>query len=580
MLFVLMALPCALVYGQPRVSSAFTPPVVTTGELSKFEISIEGDAEANTSLGGQLPQLPGLTLSNTASTQQSVSIINGRTSRTLTYQFTARADREGVFTTPPFQISVGGEIVTVPSATLRVVPLGEEMKSAAFVELEGVPEQVYAGQALALRLTLWVRADVRLRNIDQPTIACEGFVIDNLDNNLATQSMQARNGMRYVTISWPVLATAVKAGTSTVSYSIPIVIDDPTAQKPQRRSIFEFDPFGREALKQLNLANQTETTVINLPSNGRPPDFSGAIGHFEISSNVSATSTRVGEPVELSLAISGNGNFSQINPPRLEEGTAWRSYPPTSDFQKTGQLGNEGVLKLDYLLSPTEAGDLQLPTIRFTYFDPERRTYIVKEIPQERVAVAQSERAPTLAAGNAEVRNQQRTPQDRLRPIELLPSRNIGELKPIFLKPTFWAVQAAPALALAGLLGFRIRQRRLEANPERKLVKMHRAEARAALGRAGDAASKGDAPQFYQHARTALQRGAAAVLRKERAESIDAGVVEQALALAQHEGGDPKEIFSAFDAVRFSGEGVNGNLTEHEAKLRAMLGALTGRKAK
>src|SRR5690606_2489086 len=139
-----------------------------------------------------------------------------------------------------------------------------------FVELEGVPEQVYAGQALALRLTLWVRADVRLRNIDQPTIACEGFVIDNLDNNLATQSMQARNGMRYVTISWPILATAVKAGTSTVSYSIPIVIDDPTAQKPQRRSIFEFDPFGREALKQLNLANQTETTVINLPSNGRP----------------------------------------------------------------------------------------------------------------------------------------------------------------------------------------------------------------------------------------------------------------------------------------------------------------------
>ena len=104
-----------------------------------------------------------------------------------------------------------------------------------------------------------------------------------------------------------------------------------------------------------------------------PKSFSGAIGQFNIGVNVDNKSTRVNEPIMLSLKLSGTGNFDRIQAPELLKTDDWRSYPPESNFEADPVNELRGTKRFDYIFVPEKSGTLTLPEVNFSFSDCSQR---------------------------------------------------------------------------------------------------------------------------------------------------------------------------------------------------------------
>ncbi len=124
----------------------------------------------------------------------------------------------------------------------------------------------------------------------------------------------------------------------------------------------------------------SDAVTINvqpLPEAGRADNFSGAVGDFELLPTIDRQTTRLGEPISLQLAVRGDGNVAQIPIPALPDSTDWRSYANPSQYQS--ETSDDGPLigqtTFSWLLTPLKAGDLALPEISLSYFDPAAASY-------------------------------------------------------------------------------------------------------------------------------------------------------------------------------------------------------------
>ena len=107
-----------------------------------------------------IPRVDGLVIvpQGPPSRSYRTTIINGRTTQrnTLTYLYSVTATREGTFTIPPATVVVDGE--ETQTSAVRIVATQSETDDLLFVEIEGQDDEIYVGEALQLKLKIWVRA--------------------------------------------------------------------------------------------------------------------------------------------------------------------------------------------------------------------------------------------------------------------------------------------------------------------------------------------------------------------------------------------------------------------------------------
>ena len=117
----------------------------------------------------------------------------------------------------------------------------------------------------------------------------------------------------------------------------------------------------------------TESIPLNvqpLPELGIPADFNGAVGEFNITAQVDRTRLEVRKALTLTLIITGSGNFNTVNPPRLTSLNGFRVDPPNPVNNNTTNNA-----QYTYVVIPLKAGILKIPTINFSYFNPNKQTY-------------------------------------------------------------------------------------------------------------------------------------------------------------------------------------------------------------
>ncbi|MCU0511887.1 MAG: BatD family protein [Anaerolineae bacterium] len=108
-----------------------------------------------------------------------------------------------------------------------------------------------------------------------------------------------------------------------------------------------------------------------------PPEFRNAIGQFTVAAALSAATVAAGEPVTLTLTISGAGNTAQLLPPALPLPETWRVYAGDSQFvPDTPQVGRRIVT---WTLIPLVTGPQTVPPIIFAFFDPLTGQYVRRE---------------------------------------------------------------------------------------------------------------------------------------------------------------------------------------------------------
>ncbi|MGI4803422.1 MAG: BatD family protein, partial [Janthinobacterium lividum] len=117
--------------------------------------------------------------------------------------------------------------------------------------------------------------------------------------------------------------------------------------------------------------------AIALPTAGKPADFGGAVGSFSLYTDADKKALKANETLDYTAEISGTGNLSLINAPKITLPADIEKYDPkTTDRITTDSNGVSGSRKFSYLLIPRHQGDFMLNPANFTYFNPATRKYI------------------------------------------------------------------------------------------------------------------------------------------------------------------------------------------------------------
>jgi len=580
------------------VTTIFNPPRIALGDKAQYILEIketdtsrQPEIESVTSL--PIPQSGGLDLTNgRTSTSQQTSIINGAREYSVTQQLIIDADapRIGTFTLPTYVFQYKGQTLRAPAATLQVVEraadAGPTTDELIFLKAD-TPDQLYIGQTTTLQLKLYIATNVRLSSLSSFDRSADGFTISELPGSQETSEIV--NGRSYRVLNSTLSITPIQTGPQdlnfqcTVSASLPGQNNrsrDPLGGRGFGSSLFD-DFFTRS--ERLNLKTKPKTVeVLALPTNDEPASFTGAIGDFAMQVYTDRNQTKEGEPIMLSVEISGSGNFDRINGPTIPETAQWRSYEPESNFQsRSGGSALLGTKRFDYVMIPKQAGTLEIPEIRFAYFEPETQRYTQLSSPAIEIEVSPSDRpaAPpgkitqTAPPPSMEILplQQELTAEEALLTLDYLPSSSHQTSH--WNNPRFWSINALIAVGFVTIGLVLRRKRRLKEDLTYAEQQSAKRELRTTKAAAQQAKVADD---FYAQAQNAIRL--AVTYRSgenHRTANIDTlcaamlktGLSEQAIS-------QTSRLFATADALRFAGKKSNGDLDEAKSELEGILRAL------
>jgi hypothetical protein len=353
----------------PRATGSLSATTAAVGEPVEYELAIEGSEAPD---NPPAPNVDGLELRGTSQSSQ-LSIVNGNVTRRVTYIYTLVPKREGKFTIPELEVLVAGKKLKTQPVTLTVTP-GEAVRAAgdsAFAKIWIDKKSAYLGETVPIELRLYLVATSRWELRSTPSIEGDGFTTQPMGK--PTQRDVELAGKIYHLASFRTLITPSKAGKLTIG-PIPskLVVSKPA------RPLGRFDPFGQGfgPAQEMNVeAPAVELLVKPLPADGRPKDFSGAIGKFEFEAQGTPDRVKIGEPVSMKLTIKGQGNFDRIGQPTIEDPAGWKTYSSKQQFDPGDTAGTSGTKTFELPVTPT-ARKTTMPVFTFSFFDAEAEKYV------------------------------------------------------------------------------------------------------------------------------------------------------------------------------------------------------------
>lgn len=332
-------------------------------------------------------------------TSSSVSIINGkRTSthnETVTYLLQAKG--VGNFTIPVATATIEKQQYSTRSVTIEVVGSQQErqsqnqdqqanaqqsrsdsrMQSASsddiFLRLTLNKRNVVKGEPIIATLKLYTKVDIAsFEDVKFPTF--NGFWSREIDTpqniefnreNLDGTIYNAALLRRYMLIPQ-------QTGKINIESAEIICVVRIRAGTTGPRSIFDdfFDNF--QTVRKRLFTPETTVTVNALPS--APASFGGGVGDFKISSSLSKDSLVAHEAASLMVTISGTGNISMLEAPKVEFPSDFELYD-VKTTEKVSYDGTSGSKTFEYPFIPRSHGDFEIAPIEYSYYDLSGKQY-------------------------------------------------------------------------------------------------------------------------------------------------------------------------------------------------------------
>jgi tetratricopeptide (TPR) repeat protein len=441
-----------------------------------------------------------------------VSIVNGQVSASVSHRFALVAERAGRFALGPFRVEHAGRTLESNTVEVEVGAGGRSGPAAAPREqlslaVRPAKTELWAGERVPLEIKLYV-GDVRVDDLQLPQVSGEGVIVDRLGQ--PARQMEVVGGRRYQTLGFRTAMTALRPGDIDLGATMSMNVIVPRRRGGDRLfDQFFGDAFGDKRSVEVR-ADPTRLAVRPLPDAGRPADFSGAIGRFDFTLTAAPNEVAIGDPVTVRMRIAGQGDLSRVGAPRIAAGDRFRAYDPLP--QKDEE--NEGTRVFEQVLIPKEAGSIEIPAVRFSYFDTGAGTYRTVTrgpLPLSVRPAAAGER-PEVVSGAEPGARPAEAPAPLGRDIVYIkdaPGRLAPRAAPLHSRLSFLVLQFLPPFAFLAIV-LLIRQReRLAADP--RLVRFRQAGGQARQRLA--ALSRGDAnPAFYDQLAMALTSYLAAKL--------------------------------------------------------------------
>lgn len=312
------------------------------------------------------------------------SWVNGKASYSQAYIYIIKPKKQGTFTIPSASIEYEGKILRSNTVEVTVVSAAEIPKDPndpAYIASQNVhltteisKASPYVGEGIYVVYKLFFSekvglSDWRVNEIPQ----YNGF----WNQDIEVPRIEAKNvtykGQKYRSI---ILKKALLIPQKSGKLSIDPMDMDITVNVPTGRGDF----FGNAITRRVNYSTSSARRTVgvkDLPIDGKPEGFAGAVGDYNFTVTASKDILRANETTQIDVEVNGKGNIKLFEIPKITTPSELEVYTPErTDKVRTSSRGLSGKIKDSYTVVPEYKGKYKIPEVNFSYFNPEEEKYV------------------------------------------------------------------------------------------------------------------------------------------------------------------------------------------------------------
>ncbi len=365
-IFLILLFLSSVVFAGVKVS--VNPPAVYKGDMVQLTITAEGD---NIEFP-QIAQVGDSPVMGTSSSQ-SVNIINGKMSKTISKTYSFRATKS--LKVPSFVVKVDGkEFKTKEQSVTVVKPTASHAGQPFVLEMSLDKNLSYVGEPLNLTLSFKSKLNAHADKIQLGEPKLENFWVKK--SNEVSEGMEGD----YYVQSFHYKLFPQKSG----EYTIPAI--NALIGKVQRQrggfggGIFD-DPFFSSMTQQLNwqkiYSNSLRVKVNPLP-NGLE-----LYGDYSIKATVDKQKVHANKPVNLTITVQGKGNIDDVKKFDLDIANVivYADEPKIRSGEQNGEYGGVFTQKIALIADQ----NFTIPSLSLEYFDKKSKS--VKTVKTEPIDI-------------------------------------------------------------------------------------------------------------------------------------------------------------------------------------------------
>ncbi len=458
-------------------------------KVAVLTIEVQGARSGNI----HLPKVKNLRFHPRGESTQ-MQMINGNVSISTSSRYLIQAFAEGEYTIPPLTVSVSGQKHTTDPLTFTVSNSSSPPQNSsgraepqkgpdqgdeiAFLRIENMKDASYTGEVIPIKIKGYFRQGIKVQISSLPVLKGDGFVLLPLEEE-PHQGVEVFNNTRYATISWTSAVSAIKEGKHPLSMEMEAALLFPQrSRSPFGNRFFQddiFDDFFGSYNKKIVTLTSPDQKVkaLPLPDRGKPKKFSGAIGDFSLEVSAEPTHVDLGDPITLTMAIGGQGNFDRVTAPYFPENTSWKTYSPSSEFLP-GASKYQGIKKFEQAIVAKDGRITTIPSLTFTYFDPIQEKYITRSSKPIPISINKvyAGAAPMQQSLSTRKEVESSEPEKHIQsiaglaPIHLHAGSFTRDVQPLFLRKWYLGIIGLCGVLLFSYFYIAMRKRHLVKNPQ------------------------------------------------------------------------------------------------------------------
>jgi hypothetical protein len=397
LIFFLSSLQAAKGAEQPiSVQAQVDREEVTVGESIMLQIKIDGDdSPAEPDLSG-LQDFSVIPKGGGQNNRESITIINGRMNRISEHGYIFRYElipkKDGILTIPAIGVTAGGKNLLTEPIPIRVA---KPVVSDEFILRVSLSEsESYVGQPLVLTVKWYVNRNIAEFKFELPFLEDQRFTFadhpedshyqgqDAIAINLSGTTHIARKGQegQHTTVTLRKIAIPREAGEFTLGQGV--VFSKIVTGYQQNRGGRPFndlfdDFFGRRQAVYKQVVTESNTLharVLPLPGENRPDNFTGLVWQYSLAAEADPTEVNVGDPITLTMMITGSEYLENVLLPPLENQREMRD-----NFKVPEEMGQgvvDGRVKVfTQTIRAKHASVNEIPGISLNFFNPKTARY-------------------------------------------------------------------------------------------------------------------------------------------------------------------------------------------------------------
>ena len=366
-------------FGQIKFEAVVSKNKLGLNENLRVDFKMNDDGDNFTP-----PNFDGFNIVGGPNQSVSNSWINGVRTFSKTYTYFLSPKERGRFIIGQASIEIDGDIYKTSTIEIQVTeavdssasPQSNDKLMIDDIELvvEVSKNNPYLNEPIFIVYKLFFSPEINIRNlgeIDSPNF--KNFWSQKIDIPRLEIKRSSFKGKSFNYVEWKkTLLYPQKVGAIEINpMTLDVSIDTPTNRR---------DFFGNVIYNQTSNKVSSKNKVINvkpLPNQGRPKDFSGAVGNFNISLSSNKNELKATESFQLDLKVSGTGNLKLFSLPDLAVPSSLEKYDPEyKENVKVSVSGMNGSILNSYTIVPQFQGKYPIPQIKFTYFNPSTKKYV------------------------------------------------------------------------------------------------------------------------------------------------------------------------------------------------------------